>query len=155
MNGHDETLLALVWALREYAETSERVIERSGNAHGVHRTDMRTLSLLMRRQRDGERTTPSDLGRLLGLTSASATALVDRLVNNGHAERARWEQDRRSVTITHTDTAAHTGQQIFMPIARHTADGLAQFSEDELATTIRVLRVATEALLTVEQELDE
>ncbi|NLE98804.1 MAG: MarR family transcriptional regulator, partial [Propionibacterium sp.] len=98
MDAHEETLRALVWALREYAETSERVVESSGTAHGVHRTDMRTLSLLMRRQREGDRTTPSDLVRLLGLTSASATALVDRLVEHGHAERARWEKDRRSVT---------------------------------------------------------
>lgn len=146
---------SLVWALREYAEIAERVVDLSGAKHGLHRTDMRTLSLLMRRQAQGIETTPSDLSKLLGLSSASTTALVDRLVHQGHAERARSERDRRSVEIFHTDSAATEGREVFQPIASHTALGLEGFTDEELAIAERVLRSVTRSLLEVEEQLRE
>lgn len=144
----------LVRALRDYTEVAERVVERSGAAHGLHRTDMRTLSLLMRRQAEGLVTTPSDLSRILGLSSASTTALVDRMVGHGHAERERSERDRRSVSIVHTESAAVDGRSVFTPIAQHTMRWMADFSEEELDTATRVLRAATQAMADAERELD-
>lgn len=145
---------ALVRALREYAEVAERVVERSGAAHGLHRTDMRTLSILMRRQAEGLTTTPSDLSRILGISSASTTALVDRMVGHGHAQRERSERDRRSVSIIHTDSAAVEGRTVFTPIARHTMNWMTGFSTEELETAVRVLSAATRAMEDAERELD-
>lgn len=116
---------------------------------------MRTLSLLMRRQAEGLVTTPSDLSRVLGLSSASTTALVDRMVGHGHAQRERSERDRRSITITHTDSAAVEGRAVFAPIARHTMRWMEDFSDDELETAVRVLRAATRAMEDAERELEE
>lgn len=149
------TQWALIRALREYTELSERVVDLTGAAHGLHRTDMRTLSLLMRRQAQGLVTTPSDLSRILGLSSASTTALVDRMERQGHAERTRSEKDRRSVTISHTDSAAEEGRALFMPIAGHTMRHLAQFSDEELAIAVRVLEAATAAMADAERELGQ
>lgn len=144
----------LVRALRAYAEVSERVVERTGTAHGLHRTDMRTLSLLMRRQAEGLVTTPSDLSRLLGLSSASTTALVDRMVGHGHAERERSERDRRSVSVSHTESAAAEGRKVFTPIAQHTIRWMAGFTDEELEVAVRVLQAATAAMVDAERELD-
>lgn len=146
---------SLVQALREYSEVSERVVERSGSQRGLHRTDMRTLSLLMNRQAEGLVTTPSDLSRILGISSASTTALIDRMVGHGHAERSPSERDRRSVSVTHTDSAAREGRSVFMPIAQHTMRHLAEFSDEEIATAVRVLQAATEAMREAEEELRE
>ena len=146
---------ALIRALREYTELSERVVDLTGAAHGLHRTDMRTLSLLMRRQAQGLVTTPSDLSRILGLSSASTTALVDRMERQGHAQRTRSETDRRSVSISHTDSAAQEGRALFVPIAQHTMRHLSQFTDEELETAVRVLQAATAAMADAERELGE
>ena len=152
---HDpRTAWEFVRALRDYSEVAERVVERSGAAHGLHRTDMRTLSLLMRRQAEGLVTTPSDLSRILGLSSASTTALVDRMVGHGHAERERSKRDRRSVSITHTDSASTEGRAVFMPIAQHTMRWMAGFCDEELEIAGKIIRAATRAMEDAERELD-
>ncbi|MBB3665215.1 DNA-binding MarR family transcriptional regulator [Prauserella sediminis] len=45
---------------------------------------------------------PADLGKRLGMSSASATVLVDRLEQAGYARRERDPHDRRRVVVTVT-----------------------------------------------------
>ncbi|MFC0250053.1 MarR family winged helix-turn-helix transcriptional regulator [Citricoccus parietis] len=139
-------LLQLIHALRRYAEVADRAVDAAGHRSGLHRTDLRALTILMQRQAAGLNTSPTDLGRMLSLTSASTTALVDRLVANGHAQRTPSTTDRRRVSISHTDTAAVDGRKIFMPIARTMADRLSGFTPEQMQTAIEVLAAATEAL---------
>ncbi|GAA1129585.1 MarR family winged helix-turn-helix transcriptional regulator [Citricoccus alkalitolerans] len=139
-------LFQLIHALRRYAEVADRTTDAAGHRSGLHRTDLRALTILMQRQAAGLNTSPTDLGRMLSLTSASTTALVDRLVANGHAERTPSTTDRRRVSISHTDTAAVDGRKIFMPMARTIADRLSDFTPEQMQTAIEVLAAATEAL---------
>ena len=139
-------LFQLIHALRRYAEVADRTTDAAGHRSGLHRTDLRALTILMQRQAAGLNTSPTDLGRMLSLTSASTTALVDRLVANGHAERTPSTTDRRRVSISHTDTAAVDGRKIFMPMARTIADHLSGFTPEQMQTAIEVLAAATEAL---------
>lgn len=143
-------LFQLIHALRRYAEVADRTIDAAGHRSGLHRTDLRALTILMQRQAAGLNTSPTDLGRMLSLTSASTTALVDRLVANGHAQRTPSITDRRRVSISHTDTAAVDGRKIFMPMARSMADRLSEFTPEQMETAIEVLTAATEALDTFE-----
>ena len=142
-----ESVVRLVAALRQYAEETERVIDVHGTRHGHHKSDLRALSLLMRRQQAGLETTPSDIAKHLNLSSPSATALVDRLVKHGHAERQCSDVDRRSVRIVATDSALQEGRAIFVPIAQQSAEAFDEFSDDELDAAERVLSAATQALL--------
>lgn len=48
---------------------------------------------------------PVELGKRLGITSASATALVDRLEAAGHLARQRHPDDRRRITLELTERA--------------------------------------------------
>ncbi|VXB79859.1 MarR family winged helix-turn-helix transcriptional regulator [Citricoccus sp. K5] len=139
-------LFQLIHALRRYAEVADRTVDAAGHRSGLHRTDLRALTILMQRQAAGLNTSPTDLGRMLSLTSASTTALVDRLVANGHAQRTPSTTDRRRVSISHTDTAAVDGRKIFMPMARTMTDRLSGFTPEQMQTAIEVLAAATEAL---------
>lgn len=139
-------LFRLIHALRRYAEVADRTVDAAGHRSGLHRTDLRALTILMQRQAAGLTTSPTDLGRMLRLTSASTTALVDRLVSNGHAERTPSTTDRRRVSISHTDTAAVDGQRIFRPMARTMADRLSGFTPGQMQSAIDVLAAASEAL---------
>lgn len=146
--GPPDTLPRLVQSLRRYAEASDRAVDAAGRRSGLHRTDLRALTILMQRQSAGQDTTPTDLGRLLSLTSASTTALVDRLVANGHAQRSPSTTDRRRVRITHTRSATEEGGRVFIPLARHLSTHLADFSPSQMDATLQVLAAATEALNT-------
>ncbi|GAA4774772.1 MarR family winged helix-turn-helix transcriptional regulator [Citricoccus nitrophenolicus] len=144
----------LLQSLRHYAEASDRAVDAAGHRHGVHRTDLRALTILMQRREAGLDTSPTDLGRLLGLTSASTTALVDRLVSNGHARRSPSTTDRRRVSVTHTQTAAEDGSRIFVPLSRHLAAHLSGFTPDQILAACQVLAAATDALNTFEPPAD-
>ncbi|MEO9248665.1 MarR family transcriptional regulator [Citricoccus nitrophenolicus] len=139
-------LSQLIHALRRYAEMADRTTDAAGHRSGLHRTDLRALTILMQRQAAGLNTSPTDLGRMLSLTSASTTALVDRLVANGHAQRTPSTTDRRRISISHTDTAAADGRRIFRPMASSLAGHLSRFTPDQLQTATEVLDAATEAL---------
>lgn len=136
----------IVDALRRYAEASDRITAASGNRHGVYRTDLRALTLIMQRTREDQDTSPSDLGRMLDLTSAATTALVDRMVANGHVERVRSTTDRRRVLVRHTDSATAAGRHIFAPIVEHLRRRLEGYTADELHIAASVLRDATTAM---------
>ena len=56
------------------------------------------------------------LAEHLGIRSASATALVDRLERAGHVERLRDSVDRRRVTVTETPVARQASYEAWAPL---------------------------------------
>lgn len=93
---------AVLQALREY-RTVEVARRRSArDAMGMGETDLLALRYLLRAQSDGERVGPKDLSRVLGITTASTTSLLDRLVGSGHVRREPHPTDRRSLVIIPT-----------------------------------------------------
>jgi len=140
-------------ALRDFSESSDRMVDSAGRTVGLHRTDLRALNILMRRAAEGMETSASDLGRHLNLTKPATTAVVDRLVDSGHAVRERSLQDRRRVLVHHTDTAVRDGGAAFAPMGGSLRAALADFSEEELRTALRVVQAATGALQDLESAL--
>lgn len=69
---------------------------------GVGANDATALQHLIVRGPTG----PVDLGRLLGIGSAAATALADRLERAGHVERRPHPDDRRRLQLVPTERAA-------------------------------------------------
>jgi DNA-binding MarR family transcriptional regulator len=65
-------------------------------------TDLLALRYLLRAKSTGERVGPKDLSRVLGITTASTTSLIDRLVASGHVRREPHPTDRRSLVIEPT-----------------------------------------------------
>ena len=57
--------------------------------------------------------TPRDLGQLLGLTSGSVTALLDRLGKSGFVSRTQNPNDRRSLLATVTPAGRHAMQWFY------------------------------------------
>jgi DNA-binding MarR family transcriptional regulator len=69
---------------------------------GMGETDLLALRYLLRAKATGERVGPKDLSRVLGITTASTTSLIDRLVASGHVRREPHPTDRRSLVIVPT-----------------------------------------------------
>lgn len=74
---------------------------------------------------------PSELARRLQLTTGAVTALVDRLEESGHLERAAHPTDRRRVLLRRTAKAEREVAEEVSPMV-HEIIGLAErLSDDE------------------------
>jgi DNA-binding MarR family transcriptional regulator len=82
-------------ALRAMMTATHELTARASRAMGLNPTDVVALDLVERLGPIG----PAELARRLGIRSASATALVDRLERGGHVERQRDSTDRRRIVI--------------------------------------------------------
>lgn len=73
---------------------------------------------------------PVELGRLLGMSSGSATALIDRLAAAGHVVRRPHEHDRRRRVLLVSDT---TQARVHVELERQAAqiDDIARAYNDD------------------------
>ncbi|MEU8386090.1 MarR family winged helix-turn-helix transcriptional regulator [Streptosporangium sp. NPDC048865] len=82
---------------------------------------------------------PVELGALVGLTSGSATTLVDRLERAGHLARRRDPHDRRRLTLEPTPEALRDARRQLRPLEDSLNDVLATYSTEERRTIARFL----------------
>jgi DNA-binding MarR family transcriptional regulator len=105
-------------------------------------TQLRGLSVLARRQP----LRMSDLAEALGMTAASASALIDRMVQRGFVTRRSDPDDRRTVLVE----LSRRGQRILDIMERGSSDHFTRMIEkmtaserDALATTLQAfLRIS-------------
>ena len=85
---------------------------------------------------------PVELGHRLGIRSASATALVDRLEQSGHVRREPRPDDRRRVALVPSE---HSALQVLSALAPLLADIDAAAARLTEAEALAVTRFLTEA----------
>ena len=81
-------------ALRRVITLNHEIGHELRRIMGLKETDFSAMALLMRRPMG-----PTELARALHITTASATAMVDRLVRAGHVVREPHPEDRRRMTV--------------------------------------------------------
>lgn len=90
------TTLVLLRRLLDVSALANPALARRAD---LSHSELTALELLTRQS-----VGPGDLARHLGVTSAAASGIVDRLVGRGHAERRPHEQDRRRTQVVLTDS---------------------------------------------------
>ncbi|MCF2530066.1 MarR family winged helix-turn-helix transcriptional regulator [Yinghuangia soli] len=108
---------------------------------GLHATDLQCIALLD--LQDGPVST-GDIARMTGLTSGSATRLVDRMVKAGIVERHADPQDRRRQLVALVPEARQRIGAAWEEPGKAFAEVLEGFSEDELRTVAAYLERAGE-----------
>ena len=101
--------------------------------NGLSATDVRALVCLLDRERAGVPASPTWLAGQIGVTTASVTALLDRLERAGHVRRVPRSDDRRRVDVLVEDSAEDLGWSFFGPLIEATAGVLDRRSEAERA----------------------
>ena len=101
--------------------------------NGLSATDVRALVCLLDRERAGVPAGPTWLAGQLRVTTASVTALLDRLERAGHVRRVPRSDDRRRVDVRVEDSAKNLGWAFFGPLIDATAAVLARRSAGERA----------------------
>jgi DNA-binding MarR family transcriptional regulator len=107
---------------------------------------MRALVAIMDAARSGQIMSPGRLGEELGLTSASVTALLDRLEQAGHIHRIRDQHDRRRVTLEIDQQAL--GAEFFGPLNTQLLKAMDEVSQADLEVVGRFLEAMTDVIMT-------
>jgi DNA-binding MarR family transcriptional regulator len=89
-------------ALREYRASEAAMRRRTRSSMGMGETDLLALRYLLQAEAQGRAVGPKELGAQLGVTSASMTTLIDRLVKTGHIRREPHPTDRRALILRPT-----------------------------------------------------
>jgi DNA-binding MarR family transcriptional regulator len=136
---HSEVALAIREMLQANGEATHSLADRLD----VGITDAVALDHLLSSQ-DG--LGPTELGQRLGIRSASATALVDRLHASGHARRVPHPSDRRRQSVVATDEARVRVVDALAPLLRRVEEAAAQLTPEQAEATVRFLRQVTAAM---------
>jgi DNA-binding MarR family transcriptional regulator len=140
------TDLDLTRLLQTLTVESDRYAERFGVRHGLHRTDVNALALILDAARRGDPMSPTVLARALRLSPSATTSLIDRLEALGHVERTRPAGDRRRVALEVPEAALEEGRRMFVPLAAAFAEAWTAFDAAEREVVARFLEVSTEAM---------
>ncbi|GAA1923649.1 MarR family transcriptional regulator [Nocardioides lentus] len=89
---------------------------------------------------------PGELARLLGVSPAAATGIVDRLAERGHVERGHHAGDRRRVEVRLTPGGREAVYAQLMPMFAALREAHSGFDATERAVLRRYLHAAGEAL---------
>lgn len=142
--------------LRRYRDAEAAMRSRTRSSMSMNETDLVALRYLLKAQREGRLVLQRDLVSILGVTSASVTALVDRLSTSGHVRREPHPRDRRATVVIPTvETDNEVRETLGAMHQRMIAlvDGL---DEAELAAVAKFLSgmvTAVQASRTLDEEL--
>lgn len=103
---------------------------------GLAATDYQALKHLLG---NSEPIGPVGLGRLLGISSGSATGLVDRLQRDGHVERRPHPGDRRRQTLVVSESTAALIARHLRPLTDAVIEYASTFPPSERAAIQRFL----------------
>jgi DNA-binding MarR family transcriptional regulator len=92
---------------------------------------------------------PVELAKVLGVTSAASSGVVDRLVARGHAERRAHTDDRRRTEVVVTESGRREIFALLAPMFTALAETDNALSDEERVVVERYLRGAIAALRSV------
>ncbi|WP_431473246.1 MarR family winged helix-turn-helix transcriptional regulator [Ornithinimicrobium sp. W1665] len=130
-------------ALRSLLDTSRRATPALARRAELSHNEAAVLEHIM-----DEPTGPTELAQRLGVTSAAASGIVDRLVARGHVERQPHPSDRRRTVVVVVATGSGREEMLghlmpmFVDLARLDQD----LSADEREVVLRFLRAADRAV---------
>jgi DNA-binding MarR family transcriptional regulator len=134
-------------ALRAAIEKAGRLRHVIARRAGLSESDLVAMEHLMR-----EPLGPGELARILDVTTAASTGLVDRLVQRGHVQRQPHGHDRRRTQVEVTASGREDVLEHLLPmfVALDRLDG--SFTAEERAVVERYLRGAIAAFEELEAQ---
>jgi DNA-binding MarR family transcriptional regulator len=89
-------------SMRRYRAAEAEMRRRTRVSMGMGETDLAAIRYLVQAEKAGRSVSPKEISDTLGISTASTTKLVDRLVKSGHVERRPHPTDRRGLIIAPT-----------------------------------------------------
>lgn len=89
-------------AFRVYRAAEIAMRRRTRESMSMGENELLVLRYLLKASGEGRSVSPSELTRYLGVSTASMTAIIDRLEKSGHVTRVPHPSDRRSILVVAT-----------------------------------------------------
>ncbi|QCQ16533.1 MarR family winged helix-turn-helix transcriptional regulator [Microbacterium sp. RG1] len=129
----------LLQAFRVYRAAEVAMRRRTREAMSMGENDLLVLRYLLRARQRDERVSPGELARYLGVSTASMTAMVDRLEKSGHVRRERHETDRRSIWVVPTVDSDEEVRRTLGDMHERMMDAVIEMSPDEMRVVMECL----------------
>jgi len=136
MKAEENTEMAVLSAARDLGIAT--VLFRNSLAKRLKLSLTESLCLTFLGIREGF--SPSDIARLVGLTTGATTAMLDRLERRGYIRRVANDRDRRGVILKLTERYASDARETVMGVQKAHRDLIHGYSETELAVIADFLR---------------
>ena len=132
-------------ALREWQNAARALSEASNRFMKLNDTDMRAIRMIIRAIDNGDLVTPKDIAHAVGISGASTTKLIDRLVAGGHLVRVPHPTDRRTTCIEVTESTRRSAHDTIGRQHARRFDAAASMSSEQRAAIIEFLGALVEA----------
>ncbi len=132
-------------ALARFRASDTQMHQRVRATASLGENELRILDFLLREDRDARVVKPSDISRHLGISSASTTALLDRLERQGSVQRVSHPTDRRSILIEPTSQAEQEVADLVDAFEEHAADVADALGDDGRAAVLAFLASVSDA----------
>ncbi|WP_457945936.1 MarR family winged helix-turn-helix transcriptional regulator [Pseudarthrobacter sp. alpha12b] len=133
-------------ALREFRSSESAMRRRTRSSVAMGETDLLALRYLLDAEATGVGIRPTELAARLGITSASMTSLVDRLVAAGHVTREPHPSDRRAVILRPTPGADAAVQHNLDQMHKRMLEAAESLSPEEIKAVMHFLLRMREAV---------
>lgn len=134
--------------LRRVVQLNEGIGYQVRRLMSLKETDYAAMAILMR-----EPMGPTELARALHITSAAATAVVDRLVRAGHAVREPHPEDRRRMIIRAVESSRAKTMEHVYPMMSMVEDELEKLDQAGRDAVLQFLNGAASSLESYRDEL--
>ncbi|RZQ60258.1 MarR family winged helix-turn-helix transcriptional regulator [Amycolatopsis suaedae] len=129
------------WALWEVTRTASDAGRAIARRMGVSYNDVRALEVL---SDTGGGLGTVELAERLGIRSASATEMVDRLVAAGHVRRRKHPTDRRRIVVELTEQGWQAAMRALGPMLARFDRVARELGEDAEVVTAYLRAIAAE-----------
>lgn len=133
----------IVRALRDFDEAEALMRGRFRALLGVGATDLSALRYIRSREKQGEPARATDLRRRLGVSSAAATTITNRLTTAGFIEKPRDPADRRARVLRLTEDARRRIDEAVGETEHRLDDVLMSITSDEARRIIELVEACT------------
>jgi DNA-binding MarR family transcriptional regulator len=133
----------VAWALRQVLLANRDAEQALARHLGLGLNDVTAMEHLLGAP---EGLGPMDIAQRLGIRSASATVLVDRLEEAGHVTRAPHRTDRRRTVVRPTEHARAEIVKALLPLIAAVDDAASGLDEGEQAVVVRFLSRAADRI---------
>jgi DNA-binding MarR family transcriptional regulator len=133
------TTVDVLTTLRRYRAAEVAMRARTRASMGMNETDLLALRYLLSEQRAGHTVQNRDLAKALKISTASVTAMLDRLERGGHVTREKHPSDRRAHIIVPTAESEREVRETLGAMHTRMLKMVEELSDDERTTVTRFL----------------
>ncbi len=126
--------------LREIQQISDDFEVHMGRSLTVNSTDLKAMEHLIM---NGP-LSPTQIASRLGVSTAAATVVIDRLTTVGHVTRTANPTDRRGVVVVPSPTSVAQAMGVLMPMVMGIDQVIHEFTPDEQDVITQYLRRVVE-----------